>query len=254
MNTTSNWPMAMASVLLSPLVTIQSAHAQTFTTLHSFVETHGANPYGALVQATNGDFYGTTSAGGANGDGTVFKIAPSGGLTTLYSFCPEIGCPDGDAPYAGLIQGTSGDFYGTAQGGGDGGGVDHYGTVFKITPTGGLTLQNNFHGTDGSYPVGGLIQATNGDFYGTAPVGGLYGLGVVFKITPLGVLTTVQSFGGVVLAGGTPNAGLIPASNGDFYGTSEKGGIVVSKILYVRLRHDLQSHARGRADHGTQLR
>ena len=91
-----------------------------------------SNPYAALVQATNGDFYGTTVDGGANGEGgTIFKITPSGTLTTLYSFCSQSGCTDGVQP-AGLVQGANGDFYGTT----GRGGVNGEGTVFTITPSG----------------------------------------------------------------------------------------------------------------------
>ena len=90
----------------------------TLTTLHSFDGTDGANPYAGLVQATDGNFYGTTSSGGANGDGTVFKITPSGTLTTLYSFCSQSGCTDGANPDAGLVQATNGNFYGTTLDGG----------------------------------------------------------------------------------------------------------------------------------------
>ena len=92
--------------------------AQTFTTLHSFDGTDGTNPQAGLVQATNGNFYGTTYEGGASNDGTVFKITPSGTLTTLYSFCSQNGCTDGYAPYAGLVLATNGDLYGTTYYGG----------------------------------------------------------------------------------------------------------------------------------------
>ena len=89
-------------------------HAQTLTTLTNFTGSNGANPlFAPLLQATDGNLYGTASAGGAHGQGTVFKITPSGTLTTLYSFCAKSKCTDGSAPYAGLIQGTDGTFYGT---------------------------------------------------------------------------------------------------------------------------------------------
>jgi uncharacterized repeat protein (TIGR03803 family) len=123
--------------------------AQTFTTLHSFDVTDGVNP-GGLVQATNGDLYGTTVGGGAYGNGTVFRITPSGTLTTLYSFCAQSGCTDGANPVAGLVQATNGDFYGTTIGGGANNNSCTYnteggcGTVFKITPSGTLTTLYSF--------------------------------------------------------------------------------------------------------------
>src|ERR1700733_6798680 len=100
--------------------------AQTFTTLHSFDGTDGQYLVAGLVQATNGDLYGTTGGGGnaacsgavTTGCGTVFKITPSGTLTTLYSFCAQSGCTDGANPAAGLVQAANGDFYGTTIGGG----------------------------------------------------------------------------------------------------------------------------------------
>jgi uncharacterized repeat protein (TIGR03803 family) len=98
-------------------------------TLHSFDYTNGAKPYAGLVQATDGNFYGTTSSGGIDGDGTVFEMAPSGALTTLYSFCSQSGCTDGSASYAGLLQATNGEFYGTTGFGGN----NNAGTVFGLS-------------------------------------------------------------------------------------------------------------------------
>ena len=208
----------------------------TLTTLHSFDGTDGASPFLGLVQATDGNFYGTTGNGGAGygsanngcgsahfGCGTVFKITPGGTLTTLYSFCSQSGCPDGELPIAGLVQATDGDFYGTT----DGGGANHVGTVFKITPTGTLTTLHSFDGADGAYPFAGLVQATDGNFYGTTWEGGatFYPGGTVFKITPSGTLTTLYSF---CSQSGCPDGagpyGLVQAANGDLYGTTEFGG------------------------------
>src|ERR1035437_8373079 len=159
------------------------------TTLHTFDGTDGATAYVKLVQASDGNFYGTTYVGGDNANGTVFKITPSGTLTTLHSFDDT----DGAGP-GGLIQASDGNFYGTTWVGGANG----YGTVFKITPAGALTTLHSFDVTDGSYPFG-LIQATDGNFYGTTDHGGAYsncnlGCGTVFKITPAGTLTTLYSF------------------------------------------------------------
>src|SRR5271168_3029171 len=153
-----------------------SLSAQTFTTLHSFDNTDGAFILAGLIQATDGNFYGTAYEGGANcapdGCGTIFKITSGGALTTLYNFCSQSGCSDGYYPEAGLIQASNGDFYGTTTFGGAGG----VGTVFKITPGGTLTTLHSFcsqsNCTDGEYPEAGLIQATNGNFYGTTYAGG----------------------------------------------------------------------------------
>jgi uncharacterized repeat protein (TIGR03803 family) len=196
----------------------------TLTTLHSFNYTDGEGPFAGLVQAANGDLYGTTSSGGANGYyGTVFKITPGGTLTTLYSFCSQTNCTDGAEPYARLVQAANGNFYGTTVGGGVRGG----GTVFEITPTGTLTTLHRFNGTDGATPYAWLVQAANGDLYGTTYAGGANnGGGTVFKITPGGTLTTLYSFCSQsgCTDGGSPYAGLVQDTNGDFYGTTADGG------------------------------
>src|ERR1022692_4324052 len=207
----------------------------TLTTLHSFDGTDGDGPTTGLIQSTDGNLYGTTLKGGActgpGGCGTVFKMTPGGKLTTLYSFCTQAGCIDGVSPYAGLVEGTDGNFYGTTTNGGancfSGGGC---GTVFKITPTGKLTTLYNFCSLsgcrDGADPVVGLVQATNGDFYGTTQDGGANAIGTVFRITPSGSLTRLYSFCSQSGCpdGSYPNGGLVRGTNGDLYGTTTFGG------------------------------
>jgi len=219
---------------------VLSLSAQTFTTLYSFNFGDGANPYAGLVQATNGDLYGTT-VNGANfcgdygfGCGTIFKITPSGKLTELHGFCSQGygNCTDGANPYAGLIQATNGDLYGTASY--FGGGNSQSGTVFKITPNGKLTTLHSFDFRDGAYPEAGLIQATNGDLYGTTQWGGPgncgVGCGTVFKMTASGKLTSLYPFcskieNGVCIDGSEPQAGLVEAPNGNLYGSTYAGGV-----------------------------
>jgi uncharacterized repeat protein (TIGR03803 family) len=188
----------------------------TLTTLHSFDSTDGAGPEAALVQSTDGNFYGTANQGGAHGGGTVFKITPSGKLTTLYNFCSLSSCTDGKAPLAGLVQGTDGNFYGTATQGG----ANSYGTVFKITPSGKLTTLDSF-GPYG-YPEATLVLATDGTFYGTTSSGGTEGYGTIFKIKPSGKLTTLHTFDGT--DGAEIAAALVQDTNGKFYGTAPYGG------------------------------
>jgi len=201
--------------------------AQTFTTLLSLDGADGDEPLAGLVQATNGDLYGTTEFAGAYNAGTVFQIAPSGALTTLYSFCSQSGCTDGRGPLGGLVQDINGDFYGTTVGGGANG---DYGTVFKITPSGTLTTLYSFCSqsgcTDGANPEAGLVQATNGDLYGTTYDGGAQGDGTVFRTTPSGKLTTLYSFCAQTNCadGVNPVAGLVQTAKGDFYGTTKFGG------------------------------
>jgi uncharacterized repeat protein (TIGR03803 family) len=159
------------------------------TTVYNFCSkatcTDGSYPYSPLVQGTDGNFYGTTAGGGAYGGGSIFKLTPQGVLTTLYSFCQEAGCPDGTNIYAGLIEGSNGDFYGVAEEGGTGGGCG-CGTAFKITKKGKLTTIHNFKGDDGGSPMAALLQVSSGDFYGTTYAGGADNLGTVFKMTASG--------------------------------------------------------------------
>ena len=155
----------------------------TLTTLHSFDGTDGSAPAAALVQAANGNLYGTTSNGGAGTLGTIFKMTPAGALTTLYSFCLQSGCPDGELPSGGMVQATDGNLYGTTYEGG----INESGTVFKITPAGALTTLYLFcslsNCADGQNSHGGLIQDTNGNLYGTTQIGGADGAGSVFSLS-----------------------------------------------------------------------
>jgi len=149
------------------------------------------NPQAGLVLGSDGNFYGTTSVGGTNGDGTVFKITPTGTEAVVYSFGSSV--TDGQVPDAPLIQGSDGNFYGTtATGGSSGssstcstGGACMFGTVFKITPSGTETILYNFtNGSDGGAPEAPLIIGSNGSLFGTTSAGGAGGGGTVFELTP----------------------------------------------------------------------
>jgi uncharacterized repeat protein (TIGR03803 family) len=188
------------------------------TTLYTFCSqpscADGSDPAAGLIQAADGNLYGTTTYGGANSYGTVFKITASGKLTTLYSFSGT----DGALPQGSLVQGSNGNFYGTTEQGG----VNNDGTVFEITAGGNLTTLYSFGGTDGEFPYGALIQATNGDFYGTTEEGGDDNVGTVFAVTAGGQLTSLHSFNGS--DGEYPYGALVQATNGNLYGTTEEGG------------------------------
>jgi len=148
-------------------------------------------------------------------------------LTSLHSFDSR----DGINPYGGLVQGADGNFYGTTYSGGDNG-VDGAGTVFKISPGGALTNLVLFDSTDGAGPAAGLVQGSDGFFYGTTFRGGTNAnsYGTVFQVNSNGALNSLYSFGssqdvyGVPLDGGLPEAPLVQASNGVFYGTCRYGG------------------------------
>jgi uncharacterized repeat protein (TIGR03803 family) len=222
-----NWCKTSCAVFLLFATTPIALPAQTFTALFSFDYQDGGGPNG-LVQATDGNLYGTTFDGGSgsNSFGTIFKVNPSGKLTTLYNFCSQTNCRDGDFTYAGLVQAINGNFYGATTNGG----ANDYGTLFEITPGGVLTTVYDFCPesgcTDGGTPTATLIQATDGNFYGTTNAGGANGGGTVFKITPSGKLTTLYSFCSQsgCTDGYQPFAGLLQATDGNFYGTTSFGG------------------------------
>jgi len=225
-----NWPTPMYCIFALYATMAIALPAQTLTTLHSFDGTDGQNPVGGLVQAPNGDLYGTTS-GGAFGNGNVFKMPPNRSLTSLYDFCSQPGCTDGKGPQPALVQDTNGDLYGTTQ---SGGASNAYcsgcGTVFRITSTGTFTTLYSFctqpNCADGMFPIAGLVQATNGYLYGTTSAGGANGAGRIFRITPGGTLTTLHTFcAGSCLDGNGPQATLIQADSGDLYGTAGSGGV-----------------------------
>ena len=193
-------------------------------TLYSFANDANKDALGGseLLQAGDGNFYGTTALGGDSGDGTVFMITPTGAATVLHSFT---GAPaDGSGPTTSrLIQGADGNFYGTT----GGGGANDFGAVYKLTPEGTVTILFSFAGgpADGKYTLAGLVQGTDGNFYGTTFDGGANNRGVVFRLTPTGVETVLYSFG----AAGSGDAiglatALIEGSDGNFYGTSLDGG------------------------------
>jgi len=223
------WNSFSAVVFLFCAVMATNLPAQTFTSQVSFDGSDGANPFAGLVQGIDGNLYGTTVYGGTNGYGTIFKVTPSGTLTTLYTFCSQSECTDGSEPFVGLDLATNGDLFGTTRNGGIDGTYGP-GTLFKTTPGGTLTTLHEFCSlscSDGESPLGVLVQAANGDFFGTTYSLGENGQGgTIFKISPTGTLTTLYSFCAQsgCADGGGPVAGLLEAANGNFYGTTYYGG------------------------------
>lgn len=244
---------ALAAVLVLAVVANQSVQAQTYTVLASFDGTNGSYSLAPLVQATDGNLYGTTDqAQDGSGYGTIFEITTDGTLTSLYTFCPDGPppdefCQDGQGPVAGLMQATTGDMYGTTQAGGPNSSFGNsFGSVFEIIlPNDKMTSLYGFPIANGSADevTAGLIQATNGELYGATGDGGTYGGGSVFKMHASDKPTTAatiysfcpipSSYGGCgTLAGNIssydgygPVAGLIQATSGTVYGTTEVGGI-----------------------------
>ncbi len=210
----------MAAVVVLVAATLQvtalNSHAQVgFTNLHSFGEFENGAYAEGLAQGNDGSFYGTTSGGGAYGQGTVFKITPGAAITTLYSFT---GSNDGGSPAGPLALGNDGNFYGTTTSGGSNG----VGTVFRISTMGALTTLYCFTNDDsgaGPVPNGGLVQGNDGSFYGTTEAGG-NGYGSVFKISLNGTFANLYFFHGYG-DGLYPTAGLVQGSDGYFYGTTQ---------------------------------
>lgn len=196
-----------------------------FTTLHSFLgATDGSTPYGPLVQAADGRFYGTTASSGPAGFGTVFRANTNGNVAVIHSFS---GQRQGFTPYGGLIQARDGNFYGTTvQGGTNLTASFNRGTVFRLTPAGVLTTLHTFTGDDGSYPYGGLVQAADGFFYGMASGlavdGTVENLGAIFRVGTNGTFTNLYAFTGGA-DGANPVSSLIQASDGALYGTTTGG-------------------------------
>jgi uncharacterized repeat protein (TIGR03803 family) len=227
MRNLSWWKKAFA-VLLHCAATAIAAQAQTFTTIVNFDGTNGGAPYyGALVQGRDGHLYGTTKGGGSDNQGTVFRVSPAGKVTSLYSFCAQTNCIDGSQPYAGLVLGVDGNFYGTTALGGVSCSLSSSlcGTVFRLTLSGTLTTLYSFCAQvgcpDGNLPESSLVQATDGNLYGVTYAGGNCentGCGTIFRITPQGFLTTMRSFN--FDDGEGPVGALIQANDKSLYGTT----------------------------------
>ena len=247
--------------LFSQWLCCSCAASGLLVTIHRF---GGSGPPGipaSLVQSSEGDFYGVTASGVTEDEkdvsdlGIIYKLTPDGGFAVLHRFTSE----EGGEPFAGLVQGQDGNFYGAASsivfmitpmgvmtvlhrlsGGGTvrsaliqardgdfygttwGSEADPQGTVFRMTSKGMLTTLHSFMGTEGSYPSA-LIQGNDGNFYGMTREGGSESNGTVFKITPTGMLTTLHNFG-VYEDGQIPKSGLVQGRDGKFYGTTELGG------------------------------
>jgi uncharacterized repeat protein (TIGR03803 family) len=190
------------------------------TTLHMFAGgNEGSTPSTGLIQARDGNFYGTTKRGGEGhpGLGTIFKVTPAGQLTTLHSFT---GRGDGWSPADNLIEGGDGNLYGTTPFSAGAGG-----TIYKLSPSGQKTTLYQFEKKDGA--LSKLIQGHDGNLYGTTSMGTVHN-GTIFRITVAGELTTLYVFS----PGVTPNSGLVEGKDGNLFGTTDPSGTLVPAAIY----------------------
>jgi uncharacterized repeat protein (TIGR03803 family) len=213
----------------------QAAGASGFRVLYKFHGEDGSVPLGSLNRDTEGNLYGTTAAGGASDDGTVFKLAPDGTETVLYSFSFLNG---GSSPQAGVIHDSAGNLFGTVEQGS--GGSCECGAVFKLKPDGKTTTLYTFDNMSGAHPLASLIHR-GGDLYGTAFDGGDMqkcdsGCGVVFRLAPNGSYQVLHAFRGKK-DGSHPTARLITDKLGNFYGTTIFGGAFDEGVIFQLSPH-----------------
>jgi uncharacterized repeat protein (TIGR03803 family) len=237
---------APAQVLVVALVlvvagSIQPVNAQPMHDLHDFSTSspsHGLYPQGSLFLDKEGNLYGATGGGGAFGDGTVFKLTPSGTETVLHSF----NGPDGLDPHSGLLLDGRGNLYGTTFFGGTSyvgalpAGPAGYGTVFKLDASGNETVLHSFNCSDGASPEAALIMDREGNLYGTTSEGGQASIcdapmigsgiccGTVFKLSPSGKFTVLHSFLDGPEDGTGPAGPLLLDEDGNLYGVTGGGG------------------------------
>ncbi len=210
------------------LLAAHNAQAQTVSAIYTFVgSSDSVNPHGVVAQGRDGDYYGVTEG---PEPGTIYKVTASGAFSLLHSMAQS----DGQV-CNGLVLGTDGNFYGTCLYGGNNG--NSTGTFFRVTPTGTLTVLHYFDGlssgtTDGCNPQAAPVQASDGNFYGTAKVCGMYNGGMAYKITTAGVFTAIHAFAGGSTDGQNPTGALIQGSDGNLWGTSYAGGTTGSGTVF----------------------
>jgi uncharacterized repeat protein (TIGR03803 family) len=211
-----------------------------YTVLYNFCSssdgkcTDGADPQAGLIADSHGNLYGTTMFGGATESGTVYKLAPDGTETVLYSFCAQANCTDGGTPLATLVADSNGNLYGTAVGGG----ASNDGVVFEMAPDGSsYSVLHAFAGSDGEYPQSSLVGDAQGNLYGVTSAGGSTGRGVLYEIPSGGAETTLYTFCSKrgCSDGSYPDelgGGLIVDGSGNIYGTTWDGGLSRGGIVY----------------------
>lgn len=196
-----------------------------FTVIRHLAYADGANPHGHLTLASDGNFYGITYSGGSTGAGAIFKLTPGGAFSVIHSM---VKATEGANSYASLTEGGDGNLYGTCYGGGQYG----FGTIFKVTKAGVLTvLRHLYSTTDGTYPQSDLLKAKDGFLYGTCYGGGPYGGGTIFKVSNKGAYTVLKNLS-VGADGGYPYGGIMQYNDTSFYGITRSGGPKSGGTIY----------------------
>jgi len=201
-------------------------YTSVYTKLFDFDGSNGATPYGSLVLASNGKFYGMTFSGGANGSGVIFSYDLS---TFTYTKLKDLNNADGAFPYGNLVQATNGKLYGITNGGGNSGS----GALFSFDPlTSAYVKRVDFTGANGAYPTGSLMLAANGKLYGVTYNGGTTNGGVLFSYNPAAHVYKVLKDFNNFSEGMNPNGTLVQASNGKLYGMTTYGGTTNSGTIF----------------------
>ncbi len=219
------FPVALMAALLFLASASQLAQSQTYKVIYNFtgIGSDGATPYGGPILDQSGNLYGTTNLGGTNGDGSVYKLSPSGSSWTYTSLYSLKGGRDGAGPaFGSLAMGAGGLLFGTTEGGG------YFGTTFTVCTCGGkeMVVHRFGVGDDGAQPIGGAVTDSLGNFYGTTSLGGATGNGTVFQARRIGgnwTSSVIYSFAGGTDAA-SPPAGVTLDAHGNLYGTSSFGG------------------------------
>jgi uncharacterized repeat protein (TIGR03803 family) len=200
-----------------------SPSSSSINTVVSFNGSNGGRPCSSLIQAPDGFIYGMTQAGGASGNGNIFRCTPSGKLTSIASFNGR----NGSSPSGDLLYGADGNLYGMTVNGG----ANDSGEIFQCTTSGAINVLVSFNGATGVYPYGSLIQGIDGNLYGMAMYGGGAGdSGTIFKCTTSGNLTTLYNFN--CSNGGYPYNSLIQGTDGNLYGMTLYGGSADSGVIF----------------------
>ena len=218
MNRFLSWRAVGAAILCTALGWAAPAGAAV-KPLHSFDGDDGRNPATPLLLASDGHWYGTTSLGGANGRGAVYRVAPDGSFGVVHAFTERAGAKD-EQRVSGLTEGPDHAFYGSIAPPG----IHHGGTLFRVTADGQYSVLHEFGSFDtreGRNPVGPPVPGPDGNFYGATHSGGLHGLGAVYRMTPAGEVTLIHSFDGT--DGVTPNAAPVVSPEGEIFGTTTWG-------------------------------